>query len=303
MGHKNKKSIVKQMEEAYTDMLAIGESRYCGKRSGVAFGKIYSWGTYQTYLSNGGRFVLWARQNHGCKTLDQARAYVGEYLETLQDRGLSPYSVKTAAAAMGKLYGCTINDFGVDFEVRTRAGITRSRGEAVRDKGFSMEANKTLVTFAACSGLRRSELACLTGDKLRDLGGGRIGILVDRGSKGGRVRVAPLVGPAEDVALVVRTMQAAGTGKVFHRINSHADIHSFRAVYASRVYAAAVQEGKSTGGAGKRSQGHSGRSEGVYQCRKDMAGHSFDKAAMRATSEALGHSRIDVIAGHYLYNE
>ena len=37
-----------------------------------------------------------------------------------------------------------------------------------------------------------------------------------------------------------------------------------------------------------------------YVCRRDCAGIVLDKRAMRIASEALGHSRINVIAGHYL---
>ena len=37
-----------------------------------------------------------------------------------------------------------------------------------------------------------------------------------------------------------------------------------------------------------------------YYCRGDRKGEVFDRAAMRITSNALGHGRIGVIAGHYL---
>ena len=38
----------------------------------------------------------------------------------------------------------------------------------------------------------------------------------------------------------------------------------------------------------------------VYHCRSDRKGVSFDKAAMIKASEALGHGRLDVVAGHYI---
>ena len=75
--------------------------------------------------------------------------------------------------------------------------------------------------------------------------------------------------------------------------------------YAARVYADAVSrrgEGSYTPGAGKRSEGRSGGYErGRYCCMKDRAGVWYDREAMREASRALGHSRIDVIAGHYLH--
>ena len=38
----------------------------------------------------------------------------------------------------------------------------------------------------------------------------------------------------------------------------------------------------------------------VYHCRSDRKGTAFDKEAMIKASEALGHSRLDVVAGHYI---
>ena len=40
-----------------------------------------------------------------------------------------------------------------------------------------------------------------------------------------------------------------------------------------------------------------------YYCRNDLKGVVYDKQAMRIASRALGHNRICVIAGHYLYNK
>ena len=304
MGHKNKESIIRQVDTRLTAALAIGESRYQGKRDGTAKGKIYSWGTINTYRAQCCRFAKWARSERGCRTLDEARAMAGEYLEREIARGLSPYTIRTEAAALAKLYGCTSDDFGVAMPRRARAGIVRSRGTAERDRGFSSSRNAALVDVAECTGLRRAELACLTGDKLISHGDGTYSVLVDRGTKGGRVRVAPVVGPPDQVRRVVDLMQAAGSGKLFRRIHSHADVHHMRAVYASRVYARAL-EGKSASigrnavrGPGAGREGHQ---SGVYCCRKDRRGVWLDREAMRITSEALGHSRINVIAEHYLY--
>ena len=305
MGHKNKESIIRQVDNRLTAALAIGESRYQGKRDGTAKGKIYSWGTINTYRAQCCRFARWARSERGCRTLEDARPVAGDYLEREIARGLSPYTIRTEAAALAKLYGCTSDDFGVEMPQRSRARITRSREAVERDKGFSPVRNSALVDVAECTGLRRAELACLTGDKLISHGDGTYSVLVDRGTKGGRVRVAPVVGPPDQVRRVVDLMQAAGSGKVFHRINSHADIHHMRAVYASRVYARAL-EGKSSASIGRNAvrgpgAGREGHQSGVYCCRKDRRGVWLDREAMRITSEALGHSRINLIAEHYLY--
>ena len=291
MSHANKKSLVYQVQERMTSMLCIGESKHEAKLNGSVRDKIFSWGTFATYTQHACRYVTWAKELHGCKTIDQARPFVGDYLVGMIDRGLSPYSIRTTASSLAKLYGCRSIDFGVEFPVRQRKGITRSRGEAVRDKGFSASRNEQLIAFGECTGLRRAELACLTGDKLISHGDGTYSVLVDRGTKGGRVRVAPVVGPPDQVAIVVDAMTQAGKEKVFSRINSHADIHAMRAIYASRVYLQSVRDKKPQKGRGA-----------VYRCRDDQQGLQFDKDAMMAASKALGHSRISVVGEHYLHN-
>lgn len=39
-----------------------------------------------------------------------------------------------------------------------------------------------------------------------------------------------------------------------------------------------------------------------YICRKDKAGVTYDRQAMKYASNQLGHNRIDVIAYSYLHN-
>ena len=105
--------------------------------------------------------------------------------------------------------------------------------------------------------------------------------------KGGRVRLAPIVGTQEQVQAVVNRIQAA-QGKVWGKVHSAADIHAYRAEYATRVYemhARPVDEIPK---------------DAAYHCRGDLKGVVYDKAAMRIASEALGHNRISVIAGHYI---
>ena len=84
-------------------------------------------------------------------------------------------------------------------------------------------------------------------------------------------------------------MREAGDKYVFSHVHSAADIHSFRAEYACRVYKAQA-----------RPLEEIPRKE-RYICRKDIAGTDHDKMAMKIVNEALGHSLLDVIAQSYLW--
>ena len=62
--------------------------------------KLYSFGTYRTYMNIGVKFTRFCKENHGCKTLGQCRQYVNEYLQE-RSKSCSSYTVKLDAAALG----------------------------------------------------------------------------------------------------------------------------------------------------------------------------------------------------------
>ncbi|OPX46475.1 hypothetical protein [Clostridium thermobutyricum] len=289
-------SLTRQIQERFDSKLAIGESKYKAKKDGTANEKIYSWQTYKSYMKQANEFTRYCKEKHQCRTLDECRTYVDEWLKNGIDRGLSAYTQKLNACSLAKLYSCSSSDFGVRTSVRHRVNITRSRGDKVRDKHFSEEKNKDLVEFCKSTGLRREELKCLTGDKLIHEDG-VYKIIVDRGSKGGRMRKAPVIG---NVNLVVNLMSKAGDNKVFEKVKSGADIHSYRSEYATSLYKSIARKiedipyDKVNRGTGRKYQSE------VYSCRSDLKGVKYDKRAMLDVSKALGHNRISVIAEHYL---
>jgi hypothetical protein len=90
---------------------------------------------------------------------------------------------------------------------------------------------------------------------------------------------------------------------VWQHVHQSADIHGYRAEYATAIYKAharAIQDipyDRINRGTGRRYQSQ------VYTCRKDEAGRKLDKAAMLVCSKALGHNRISVVADNYTLNE
>lgn len=280
MGHKNKKSLIRQTQERLDSMLAIGESKYIDKKYDLTKGKIYSWTTYRSYLQQCCQFVRYCRDQHHCKNLADCRQYVQEWMESRKD--LSAYTLKLSASALCKLYGESLEELGISTKRAARGEITRSRGTAKRDAHFSEQKNAEFVEFCRSTGLRRSEITKLRGDQLIERDGE---YYIETTGKGGRFRIIPICG---DVELVVRKMQAAGTGKVWKKIPSNADIHSYRSDFATRLYLLHAREIDSLP-----------RKE-RYICRRDKVGTIYDRQAMLITSLALGHNRIDVIAQHYL---
>ena len=117
--------------------------------------------------------------------------------------------------------------------------------------------------------------------------------------KGGRERIAPIVGPNED-EIVQRFKDTLPDRRVWDYVNSNADIHGYRADYARLIYkkyARKISEipyDAVNKGTGKRYQ------SGVYTCRKDERGRKLDRHAMLLCSKALGHNRLEVVANNYI---
>lgn len=286
MGHKNKRSLLQQMTDTYQDKLRIGESKHAHKIAGDATDYIFSWSTYKAYTKHARYFLTWAKSKYKCKTLAQARQFADEWLQLRIDEGKSAYTIKLELAALCKLYGDTAADY-IPTPPRLRKNIVRSRRQAVRDAHFSEANHADFCEFARSTGLRRAELKALTGDKVLQENGEWY-IIVNKMSKGGRPRKAPIVG---NVSKIVGMMQAAGTGKVFPKVPNGADIHSYRAEYATQVYLNHARPLELI------------PREDRYYRRKEMRGRPpLDRRAMGYASVALGHSkgRVSVVGEHYI---
>lgn len=337
MGRRNKeysKTLHQQAYDRLTGMQAFGESKREAKDKGTDKEKIFSFNTYKAYWKHTKYFIQYIKENHpDCTTLKSAKKYVNEWLQVRAEQGLSAWTVQLEAKAMGKLYGISPDDENY-FKPpkRNRADITRSRGDAVRDRHFSTTNNDELIKFCKGTGLRRGELSELRGGELRtkaqieqeikqieatpgkdrtDEETRRLGVLKDtrlfdseyyvfvRNGKGGRERLSPIVG--KNVEQIVKRIKSTPEGeKVWQHVHKCADIHSYRAQYATDIYRAharpieQIPYDKVNKGTGKRYQSE------VYSCRKDEAGKKLDKAAMLVCSKALGHNRISVVADNYI---
>ena len=307
MGHKNKRSFAKQIQDRLDACLSIGVSKHADKQKQDENGRrlsdarIYSWNTYRAYLQHANIFAQWIKTNYpGIKTLADARPYVDIWLCSRVCNGLSAYTVKLDAAALAKVYGCSTGDFGIITPPRLREEITRSRGKKIRDRHFSEKNNAELIAFCRCCGLRRSELEKLRGTDLVEHKDGSFSVHVISG-KGGRDRYAPVVGTQDEIRALVDRMHAAGNEKVWKKVHNAADIHGYRREYAARVYAQHARDVYTLLEEKIPDPDHSGRMvSALYKCRGKKYGHYFDRAALLEASKALGHNRVDVVARHYL---
>lgn len=334
------KSLVQQVKERLDSKLAIGQSKHVAKIDGTHTNYIFSWDTYRSYLKHACYFVKWCKEQdthsllgHKPRTLEECRALAEKWIKNNVERGLSAYTVKLQVSALAKLYGCKTTDFNVITPARKRENITRSRGVVARDKHFSSSENRGLITFCSCSGLRRAELAQIRGTDLI-IHEGRLCLDIKRATKGGKNRISAVIGSGEEIEIVKKLCKKVGKNKIFPKPNENADIHSYRTIYATRIYNMHKREvnefknerliiyknkvinfyvtrsgRKNTGMFKELYTKEDGKTKmkrcyrdvsSVYYCRKDLKGVVYDRKALFEASDALGHNRETVVAEHYL---
>ena len=338
--HKYHKSLHQLAHERLKSMQAFGQSKRADMQMGLSTDKIYSSATYQTYKKHINYYLRWLKTAHpDATTLRAAKRYAREWLEmradAQNDEGKYRYSawtVQTEAAALNKLFGINKADPNRFIPpVRRREDIYRSRGAVTRDRHFSVKNNSELVEFCKGTGCRRNVLQRLTGNDLwsRDrmqeeikeiLGqkpanrdNAHLTALMDalntfpdedyfvhhRKDKGGRSRFAPIIGSHRD-EIIARMKDRRPDEKVWQHVSGNADVHSYRADYATRMYRMHAREYDEI--PYDRINAKTGikyKSE-VYYCRKEEKGRRLDRKAMLIASKALGHNRVDVIAANYL---
>lgn len=283
MGHR--KSIIKQTIDQLQGMAAYGQSKHQDKLANggkPSVEKIYSYSTMSNYMDVATQFAAWARATYGCRTVSEARQYTGEYLQQRMDRGLSAWTVRRDAAALGKLYQCQTTDLGVQLPTRHRAAVTQHRGDKSAGH-FSESRHQDLVDLCRATGLRRHEVAALRpSDVIKDPQG-RVIVTVQQG-KGGKYR--QVVALDDRPYQIAQAAAADGRDRVIEHIPKYAPVHTYRAQFAQEMYRQIARDTATLP-----------RQE-VYCCRSDRAGTHYDKAAMGAVSAALGHSRLDVVTNY-----
>ena len=213
----------------------MGSKRSEDKSEADTKNKIYSKATFKTYKQQFKHFADWLEKAHPeAATLEDARAFVDEYLKHLIELERSAYSISTAKAAIAKVMGVEATQF-IATPPRLRADIKRSRGEAVRDKHISDKKEEELARFTSATGLRRKEMTMIRAEDLF-FENGQAYLNITRGTKGGKSRVAKIVGKTEEETKDIVKWIQSKQGRLFNKLSSNYDNHFYRATYANRLY-------------------------------------------------------------------
>ncbi len=266
----------------------MGSKRSEDKAEADTRNKIYSKATFETYKQQFRHFADWLEQAHPeAVTLEDARGFVDDYLRHLIELERSAYSISTAKAAIAKVMGVEATQF-IATPPRLRADIKRSREEAVRDKHISDKKEEERARFTSATGLRRKEMTMIKSDDLF-FKNGQAYLNINKGTKGGKPRIAKIVGETEEETKEIVEWIQSKDGRLFNKLSSNYDNHYYRATYANRLYNQLKRDIDKI------------PTQERYVMRKERAGEVYDKQAMLLVSKSLGHNRISVIAQSYLY--
>lgn len=245
-----------------------GKSRYIHSRT-----------TANTYLSIWNQFATWAKQAHGCKTMEQARPYVAEYLTMRIAMVLSARTIHRDASALAKRYACSSRDFGVSLPPRRRADIYRYKDVDAKLEKLRAEHPKLFQRLLSF-GPRDHEARLIRPEDVELTEDGRCKVYIRQG-KGGKARYIL----ALDLSVYEAAQEAIREGreKVFPSIPRGAPVHWIRHLFARELYQRLARPV------------HQIPKKDKYVCRAERKGTTYDKRAMRTVSKALEHNRLGVV--------
>lgn len=297
MGKSHRKSVVQEIVERLESLMAIGTSRGEAKKAArkageqawaFSTGKIHSFKTRQVYQEHAIRFGRWARATYGIKHFPELEAraeeMVSAYLRKNRGEQKSAFTLQTIRAALRMLFGNRHLAKEVALPTRRRRHITRSRGRKKHDRQFQPKNWPDLIAFLEATGLRRDEIKMLRVGDIREHDpayGGQTTVLV-RNGKGGKQRVVPVDADRAQDVLKMKTGRR-DEERVFPRIPSHLDVHSYRRAFAKERYLR-----------------YASNHEPPPMEKERLSPKDYDPAAATQVTELLGHHRRSIILSHYL---
>lgn len=288
-----RKGIIYATLERLHEKMALKESRYEAKKAlrasgehvwAFTTGKIHSLTTRGVYQQHILAFVNWARDTYQLTHLEQlderANELAFQYLTNHVAAGRSPYTIQTERSALRMFFGDQSLAATIQLPARKRDQIRRSRGPVAQDKEFQPLNWQREIKFLQACGLRRAEARDLLVGDIRHRPDGHVDIHVKQG-KGGRPRIVPVLpGHEQDVLSAIEGRELEE--KAIPWLPVRLDVHSLRREYAQELYR------------------HYAPDRELPQSIGRLKPTDYDEVAAKKVSNALGHTRLDVVLTHYL---
>jgi len=305
------RNLTSQLKQRMTDLNEIGKSRNKAKNemrenTDFKFGDtvpgIHSIQTMKNYNQVSHEFIKWAKSQGAGNRQDLnevIQKYGTEYLKHRESQNLSTQTLKRDRAALNKIM---TSDKKIDYKFQSTNihQITRSRSNKNTDnKHFNELNNSALVALAKGTGGRRSDLKKLTPECFYEKNGNLYCRFEQ--SKGGKDRTV-IVRDEYRKEIENRISMTRSNERLFERIHSNADIHSYRRNYAQELYKDIIKNDDL-----KRDLAdlYSARIEpkiksDYYITKGEDNFFKGKRDDIHLITNALGHNRLEVAVNHYL---
>ena len=300
------------MHQKIDSLLRIGESKHLAKQvykerckvNNIPWNPakspfIHSTQTAESYRQTVGEFCTWLKtekpevwKTKDLSNVDKKIAY--EYLQYREKQGCSAWTISKDMSALNKVLDLGLNKKEGGLQERSLQNISRSREEKSHDQKYNPANYKDQIEFSKAFGVRRESI-CGGQYQVKESSlfrcGGKIYVSVIE--KGGRYREAPCLAKYQSSIESKYNITERETytkeqfiesyyrnkgNYLFNTYTNKIDNHAFRAEYATNLYRELAEQ-----------------KETVIN---DYRG--YDSVVLKEVSEALGHSRINVVADHYL---
>ncbi len=283
---------------------------------------IHSLKSRQIYMEHINHFIDWCINEKGVNkyaTLDKIKPLAQEYLKEREEQGKSLATLKAERAALGKLYGETIE---YKFAERgSKDKITRDRdrdpetGQNNKEyaKHFSEEKNRDLVNIAKGTGARRADIESMKRRDFMEDKHGNLWVKIKE-SKGGRDRWSPVLPEYQnEIKDFLQTKRFSEP--LFDHVHGAADIHGYRESYSKELL---EEVGKNPDFKNQCLEFYENRNHPytpeTYKNRdgkqvevksetykpQNRNGAEYDRQEVFIVSQALGHNRLSVSINHYI---
>lgn len=256
--------------------------------------------TYRSYMDINQKFGAWMQINHpDVKKLTQIKkCHAEEYLLQLKDKGLRAGTLQTYAAGIVKSMGWNCKD--INKQLPTKRSQTPIKGRSGTSKHFSEKKHKDLIEFESNTGIRPSEARQITADQIKVDSKGNV--FLDFKScrawqvmtKGGRGRFVKKIRQSYQKVLlkIKETCENNKQKRIWEKYSDstfhNGNLHQYRRVFAQNTYNDICAEIEEREGYSAVLDYHSRKYDEYY-----------NREALKAVSEELGHSRIDVVVSNY----
>ncbi len=196
--------------------------------------------TLDQYQKNIDRFAKWAKESNHIRLatdVNDPQALVEEYVEMLVQSGKQPDTVHSYLAPVTKGFGMSLDK--IRKPKRRASSIEKTRDATSNAQGrreMKEQRFSRVVLAAKTIGVRREELAVLTGDCLVRDNAGNLCVLVHRG-KGGKTQLQRILPNDEQF---VRSLFAGIEGKrrIFtaSELSNKIPLHALRREHAQEAY-------------------------------------------------------------------